>query len=174
VTNTSSEEQEQEQEREWRLVRERIENVLQEGGAKNIEGGVTDYTLDDCNLGLYRHKLKLHKPELMEPEIIKSLQSLLIEHPNWEIIIVLEILGGGVIIRDDEVIDGLQRDRLPERFQAIVYDGSRALGSRFGDIMYSGLTISLRPGPFSIRLPDDFDFMKFIAPALDAEPSEDS
>jgi topoisomerase IA-like protein len=44
---------------------------------------------------------------------------------------------------------------LPKEFQTIEYEGSRPLGSQFGDIMYSGLSIAVTPGPFGIHLPQD-------------------
>ena len=42
-----------------------------------------------------------------------------------------------LIIADDEIIDRLQRDYFPEEFKTIEYEGSRPLGSRFGDVIYS-------------------------------------
>jgi hypothetical protein len=68
---------------------------------------------------------------------------LLIEYPNWEITLTLK--GSeeesrpamGLVIRDDEIIDGLRREYLPAAFQSLQYEGSRPLGSKFGDIMYT-------------------------------------
>jgi hypothetical protein len=119
-----------EQEREWQRLYELIQNVLRQYGAEASEGGRTDYCLKDSNLGLYRHRMETQKPELLLPEVTYSLQKLLIENPNWEIAILLTG-GGGVIILDNEIIDGLQRENLPKEFQTIVYEGSRPLGSKF-------------------------------------------
>jgi hypothetical protein len=44
----------------------------------------------------------------------------------------------GLVIRDDEIVDGLQRQYFPREFQTIKYEGSRQQGLRFGDVMYSG------------------------------------
>jgi hypothetical protein len=78
---------------------------------------------------------------------------LLVQYPNWEIVIVFGA-SGQVIIRDDEIIDGLRRESLPQELRAIEYEGSRPLGTRVGDIMYSGVTASSPPG-FSVSIPDD-------------------
>jgi hypothetical protein len=43
-----------------------------------------------------------------------------------------------VVIRDDQIIDGLQRRYLPKEFETIAYEGSRPMRSRFGDGIYSG------------------------------------
>jgi hypothetical protein len=66
---------------------------------------------------------------------------LLIGYPNWEIVVAPGSFGG-LVVRDDEIMDGLRRKNLPKEFQTIEYEGSRPQGSRFGGIMYSG------SGPF--------------------------
>jgi hypothetical protein len=39
---------------------------------------------------------------------------------------------GGLIIRDDEIIDDLQRESLPAEYQTIKYEGSRRQDWPFG------------------------------------------
>jgi hypothetical protein len=85
---------------------------------------------------------------------------LLKQYPNWEIVIAFGS-SGAVVIRDDEIIDGLERQSLPKDFKAIAYEGSRPLGSRFGDIMYTGLTLASSPG-FSVHIPDDSSLAKLM------------
>jgi hypothetical protein len=150
-----------EQEREWDLLHDGIREALRQHGAEDARGEA-DYSLMDDNLGHYRHRIETENADLLRPAVIAALRDLLLAYPNWEI--VLTLVGcGGVIIRDDEIIDGLRRKELPSEFQALVYEGSRPLGSRFGDIMYSGFSLSLNAGaPFSVRLPDDTDLMKFL------------
>jgi hypothetical protein len=116
--------------------------VLQQYGEENDGAEQKDYLLGDDNLGLYKHRIEANKLELVQPVVVKSLQKLLIGYPNWEIIIALGRSFGGLVIRDDEIMDGLRRENLPKEFQTIEYEGSRPQGSRFGDIMYSG------SGPF--------------------------
>jgi hypothetical protein len=80
----------------------------------------------------------------VKPIVIKSLQKLLNGYPNWEIAVTIgspakekSLPSMGLIIADDEIIDGLQRDYFPEEFKTIEYEGSRPLGSGFGDVIYS-------------------------------------
>jgi hypothetical protein len=144
------------QQKEWNLLYHRIRELLQ----PSEEG--KDYVVMDCNYGAYGHRIEGESPKLVMPEVVKSLQELLIEHPYWEIVIVFSD-SGGVVIRDDEVIDGLQRQDLAEELQTIKYEGSRPLGSRFGDIMYSDLTLSSNVGtPMNIHMPEDASIKKLL------------
>jgi hypothetical protein len=129
-----------EQCREWTLLYEQIKSLLAQYGEADDGGEQKDYLLVDDNLG-YRHRIETAKPELLRPDVIKSLQKLLTDFPNWEIVMALGEFGG-LVICDDEIIDGLRRENLPPEFQKIEYEGSRPEGSRFGDIMFSG------SGPF--------------------------
>jgi len=144
-----------EQEKEWNRLYDRITELLQPFEEEK------DYALMD-NFGAYRHRIEGESPKLVVPDVVKSLHKLLIEYPNWEIAIVLDG-SGGVIIRDDEIIDGLQRQDLAEEFQTIEYEGSRPLGSRFGDIMYSDLTLSSNVGtPMNVHFPEDDSIKKLL------------
>lgn len=102
-----------------------------------------DYSLLHENWGNYQHGIETDNLKVLSPASIMSLQKLLAAYPNWEIVISV---GGrqkkrpdmGLVIRDEEIIDGLQRQQLPKDLQALQYEGSRPAGSRFGDIMYFG------------------------------------
>jgi len=48
----------------------------------------------------------------------------------------------GLVISEDEITDGLQRQYFPKKYQSIEYEGSRPQGSRSSDILYTD------PGPF--------------------------
>jgi hypothetical protein len=134
-----------EQEREWSLLYEQIREMLRRVGEEK------HYCLLDYNMGLYRHRVETERLEFVQPAVIKSLQKLLSGLGDRD----CSRQWGGVVIRDDEIIDGLQRQHLPMEFQTIEHEGSRPLGSQFGDIMYSGLSIAVTPGPFGIRLLQD-------------------
>ena len=129
------------QEREWAILYDQIKSVLQQYGEADDGTEEKDYLLVGDNLGWYKHTIETNKLELVQPAVVKSLRELLIGYPNWEIVVALGSFGG-LVIRDDEIIDGLRRENLPKEFQTIEYEGSRPQGSRFGDIMYSG------SGPF--------------------------
>ena len=97
------------------------------------------------NLGLYRQRIETNKLHFVQPIVVKSLQKLLIGYPNWEIVVGLGREIGGLVIRNDEIVDGLRRENLPEEFKMLEYEGSRPQGSKFGDVVYSG------SGPFSLE-----------------------
>jgi hypothetical protein len=118
-------------EAERKILHDRIAETLDRFG-KIDACGRGDYWLVDEDLGLYRQKLEVQNLSLLEPHIIKSLQALLAGYPDWEIMFRIAVLGKedvwpamGVIIHDDEIIDDLQREYLPEAFRGIVYEGSK-------------------------------------------------
>jgi hypothetical protein len=131
-----------EQDREWAMLYDQIKSVLLQYGEEDDGGEQKDFLLVNDNLGLYRHRIETNKLELLRPVVVKSLQKLLIGYSNWEIVVAFGRSFGGLVIRDDEIMDGLRRENLPMEFQTIEYEGSRPQGSKFGDIMYSG------SGPF--------------------------
>ena len=63
---------------------------------------------------------------------------MLIAYPDWEIMFRVDVPGKendwpamGVIIHDDEIIDDLRREFLPEEFRNIVYQGSKRIADPF-------------------------------------------
>jgi len=103
-----------------------------------------DCLLLDENLGVWQHKIETSNLEMLRPVVIKSLQKLLVGYSNWEIVIAVSSPGKekvwpsmGLVISEDEIIDGLQRQYFPKEFQSIEYEGSRPQGYRFGDVIYS-------------------------------------
>jgi hypothetical protein len=135
----------EEQRREWVALYNQIRPVLQQFGEEDDHPGRKDYWLVNENLGLWQHRIETSNLEMVRPVVIKSLRKLLITYPNWEITVAVTSPGTenvwpamGLVIRDDEIIDGLQRQYFPKEFQAVEYEGSRPQGSRFGDVIYSG------------------------------------
>ena len=136
---------------EWGLLHNLIREVLQQFGEEDSTewNGSSliherrDYWLLDENWGNWAHRIEPHNPKMLMPAVIKSLQRLLTQYPNWEIIISVggpqeeQQAAHGLVIRDDEIIDGLERQYLPREFQGVEYEGRRPAGSHFGDIMYS-------------------------------------
>jgi hypothetical protein len=139
----------EEQRREWTALYSQIRAVLQRMGEEDDYPGRKDYWLVNENLGLWQHKIETNNLEMVRPIVIESLRKLLTGYSNWEIAIAVVPPGTdkvwpamGLVIRDDEIIDGLQRQYFPKEFQSLAYERSRPQGSRFGDIIYS------EPGPF--------------------------
>jgi hypothetical protein len=139
----------EEQRREWRTLYDQIRPLLQQFGEEDDGGEWKDYLLLDENLGLWHHRIETSNLEIVRPAVVKSLQRLLIGYPNWEIVIAVGNPGKkkiwpamGLVISEDEIVDGLQRQYFPKEFQSIEYEGSRPQGSHFSDILYTD------PGPF--------------------------
>jgi hypothetical protein len=75
------------------------------------------YWLVDDNWGRLSQQLEFQNLELFKPHIIKALQDLLVDYPDWYITIRIAVPekegiwpGMGLIIYSDEVVDELRRD----------------------------------------------------------------
>ena len=119
--------------RVWKILHDRITEVLDRFGQKDAFGR-GDYWLVDEDLGTYRQKLEVQNLNLLKPHIIKSLQALLDGYPDWEIMFRVDVVGKesawppmGLIIHDDEIIDDLKRELLPPELRHVVYEGARPL-----------------------------------------------
>lgn len=99
-----------------------------------------DYFLLKERVWAYRHLVLTDSAPLLRSPAIESLQMLLVDFPDWEIVICVvnqesdsedvrqygfEWPDSQVIIRDDAIIDSLNRDRLPQEFRDLVIEGSR-------------------------------------------------
>lgn len=92
---------------------------------------------DDCwvhddNWGSKQQKIYVRNINLLRPSIIKSLQEMLKEFQDWEIMVAVAIPGPGrawpdmgLTIRAHEIIDGLQRQYFPPEYRDIRYERSR-------------------------------------------------
>lgn len=72
------------------------------------------------------------KLTLFRPEVIRELRGLLADLSDWEIAVAVDVLGTekswpqmGLTIRKHEIVDGLQRQYLPEEFRGYWYADSR-------------------------------------------------
>jgi hypothetical protein len=123
--------EESEQEKTWGLLYDQIQQVLQGYGTENPYGDGDYWVLDD-NWGVWQHKVEVHSLKMLMPPVVKSLQSILAPHPNWDIVVAVDIPAKenlwpamGLIIRKHEIVDGLQRQYFPKKFQSYEYEGSR-------------------------------------------------
>jgi hypothetical protein len=115
----------------WSALYDRIRAVLVPFGAEDHFGNA-DYLLVDDNYGHRRHTIEVHKLRMLDPALVRMLRMLLDELPDWEIVIAVDVPGTenswpkmGLIIRKNEVIDGLARGYFPSEFQRIAFEGSR-------------------------------------------------
>jgi hypothetical protein len=117
--------------REWDELYGCIKGVLLQYGQDDIDGG--EYFIVDEIFSSYVHQIEMHKLHMLRPEIIKSLQGLLKDYPDWEIEISISIPqeginvdpGEGLTLRDTEIIDALDRELLPNEYRNFKYEGSR-------------------------------------------------
>jgi hypothetical protein len=117
--------------REWNELYAQIKGVLLKYGQDDIDEG--EYFVVDEIFSSYVHQIEMHKLHMLQPEIIKSLQRLLKDYPDWEIEISICIPqenisidpGEGLTLRDNEIVDALDRELLPKEYQNLKYEGSR-------------------------------------------------
>ncbi|HVZ52140.1 MAG TPA: hypothetical protein VG986_09250 [Pseudolabrys sp.] len=118
------------QDKEWNALYQKIVHLLSRWGTEEYRGRA-DYLIVDDNYGWNRQTIEIHNLKMLKVEIVKELQSLLTDYPNWTIVIAVDIPGQehwppmGVTIRAHEIIDGLQRKYLPEQFRFLNIPGSR-------------------------------------------------
>jgi hypothetical protein len=116
------------QELDWARLYASLEKILSQFG-KSDHIGRADFWIVDDNWGCRQHKVYVNNLKMISSHIVKQLQNGLVEFPDWEIIIVVDVPGKlwpkmGLIIKPHEIIDGLQRQYIPKdnRFK---YEGSR-------------------------------------------------
>ena len=95
--------------------------------------GRGDYWIVDDNWGCCQHKLYINNLNLLAPRIIEHLQEVLEAFPHWEIVVAVDLSEAGktwpamgLIIRPNEIIDGLQRAYFPNELRQIKYTGSKS------------------------------------------------
>ena len=100
--------------REWNELYAHIKSALLKYGQDDIDEG--EYFVVDQISSSYVHQIEMHKLHMLQPEIIKSLQCLLKDYPDWEIEISICIHrnisiepGEGLTLRDNKIVDALDR-----------------------------------------------------------------
>jgi hypothetical protein len=122
-------EKERRQEAEWQILQDRITATLDQFGKKDAFGK-GDYWLVDENWGWRDQQLAVQNLDFLRPKVVKALQELLQNLPHWQITMGVDGRGEGrnwpnmgLIIYDDEIIDELQREYLPEPYRNLKYEG---------------------------------------------------
>jgi hypothetical protein len=115
----------------WADLYQRIVNLLQQYGKEDAVGDGDFWVVDD-NYGWRRHTIYINNLKLLSPIIVAALRGFLDSQPDWAIVMVVNVPGSGkdwppmgVTIRKHEIIDGLQREYLPDSFRTFVIPGSR-------------------------------------------------
>jgi len=116
-----------EQERVWGILYARLEKILRQFGRSDYLGHA-DYWLLDDNWGPRQHKVFITNLKMLAPKIVKLLQAALAEFPDWEIVAAVALDGPGqswpemgLTIRASDIVDDLQRQYFPKKFQGISY-----------------------------------------------------
>jgi hypothetical protein len=116
---------------EWDLLYRKVRRLFLHFGTEDFRR-TADCWIDDDNLGTKQQKIYIRSLALLRPEVIKTLQRLLTDFSDWEIVIAVSVPGlgetwpdMGLTIRTHEIIDGLQRQYFPREFQNFEYQNSR-------------------------------------------------
>ena len=111
---------------EWEALYEKIKTVLARWGVEDAFGE-GDYLIVDDNYGWWRHSIEIHTLKMLDPRIAAELQALLVDYPDWRIVMSVDIPGKeswppmGIVIERDKIIDGLQRSYLPPEYQNLKF-----------------------------------------------------
>lgn len=117
----------------WEELYRRMTKVLDQYGVEyNFRTRKGDYWIIDEPYGFDQHNVYFNKLKMFAPKIVKELQGLLKQFPGWEIFVTAYIKPEGkswpdmgLVIREHEIVDGLQRQYFPPEYQSIQYEGSR-------------------------------------------------
>lgn len=108
------------QEHEWVLLYERVAGYLRSLGTESPIGE-GDYWLLDENWGQHLIRVEVQNLNLLVPPVVKGLQRLLSDYPDWEIAMAVDVPGTetrwpgmGLVISKDGIIDELRREFLPK------------------------------------------------------------
>lgn len=118
--------------KEWRELYERIRISLQKFG-EDEEAGIGDYFLIDDIIEPNTHLLRIQKLHMLRPEVMSTIQRVLVGFPDWQIKVFVispeekTIIDpdNGLLIRSDGIIDILDRTLLPPQYRSLRYEGSR-------------------------------------------------
>ncbi len=120
-----------EQARIWSILYDGAQKILRRRGREDAFGR-GDYWILEDNYGPPQHKIYINNLRMLDSEIVRALQTLLTPYPDWSWVVALDVSAVGdawpemgLIVRRDEIVDGLQRDYFPEEFRGLRYDGAR-------------------------------------------------
>lgn len=115
----------------WLSIRHGAQRLLSRFGTENAFGEGDFWVLDDY-WNNRENLICIANPELLRPSIIRGLQMLLNDVPNWAIVVVVDVsqkrLGWppmGLTIHRHEIVDELRREYLPPELRDLSYPDGR-------------------------------------------------
>lgn len=109
--------------KEWKEIYQRTKRALQPFGEDDEAGG--DYFVIDLLPNDKVQMVELHRLHMLRPEIIKSLQGVLADFPDWQIEIcaicpeektIIDV-ESGLILYHNKILDALDRESLPPKYR---------------------------------------------------------
>jgi hypothetical protein len=119
------------QNKNWSLIYDELVPLMARFGVDDAFGE-GDYWILDDNWGPKQHKICVFNLDILRPEVVYALQNIIRNFSDWSVVVAVDVPGKeevwppmGLIIREHEIIDGLQRQYFPPEYQSIQYEGSR-------------------------------------------------
>lgn len=115
----------------WQRLYDQLKSYFLTRGVEGVSDGY-DFMIVDDNYSWPLHYVYILNLDLLDVPAISFARHLLDGLPDWTIAFVVDVVGKetewprmGVTIREREIIDGLRREFLPERFADFTIPGSR-------------------------------------------------
>lgn len=114
--------------REWRLLHRAIVQVIDSYGCELAKCGRAVCVSSKRNTGCYSQFITLYNMQLLQPEMLAALQTLLADYRDWSIEVQVAAPDGErtwdwrdmiIEISHDRIIDRLQHDLLPDHLRQI-------------------------------------------------------
>jgi len=131
MTDQGSDPQYEQQVKTFDSLVQAVNAVLEQYG-KHDSLNPGDYSVYEDYWGVPQVKVSIANLKMLEPVVIQKLQQVIRTYPEWEIVVAVVHRPNyrdwpemGMYIRRREIIDGLQREYFPKKFQNIEYEGAR-------------------------------------------------
>jgi hypothetical protein len=131
MTDRGSDPQYEQQVKTFDSLVQAVNAVLEQYGKHDsLDPG--DYSVYEDYWGFPQVKVSIANLKMLGPVVIEKLQQVIRSYPEWEIVMAVVRRPNykdwpemGLYIRQDEIIDGLQREYFPKEFRDLAYEGAR-------------------------------------------------
>jgi len=111
----------------------RVDKLLERFGRPDFQPGQPygDYHVHDDYSEYPQVVVFVDNLELLRKPVVDALQGLVKDFPGWQIDLMVTTRGHedwpnmGISIRPDEIVDDLQRQYFPKKYQDLAYEGAR-------------------------------------------------